>query len=116
MADVRRAVEHAGADFAHVDGLANQTKGEFLAAAGRALGFPKWYGGNLDAFADCLDDLDVNPVVLLWDGWGALARADAETFALVLEIASGRAAVVTPPFSLLLRGPGPEIDVPALDA
>lgn len=116
VADVRRTVEHAGADFGYVDGLVHQTKDEFLAAAGSALGFPDWYGGNLDAFADCLDDLDVNPVVLLWDGWGTLARDEPETFATILDIAAGRAATVTPPFSLLLRGAGPELEVPALDA
>lgn len=115
-AEVRRTVEHAGADFAYVDGWQHQTKAEFLAAAGTALGFPGWYGENLDAFADCLDDLDVNPVVLLWDGWGTLARSEPDTFAVILDIAAGRAAAVVPPFSLLLRGAGPEIDVPSLDA
>lgn len=115
-AEVRRTVEHAGAVFAHVDGWQHQSKAEFLAAAGRALGFPDWYGENLDAFADCLDDLDVSPVVLLWDGWGTLARSEPDTFAVILDIAAGRAAEVVPPFSLLLRGAGPEIAVPALDA
>jgi RNAse (barnase) inhibitor barstar len=114
--DVRRTVEHAGARFGYVDGWAYQSKAEFLAAAGEALGFPDWFGQNLDAFADCLDDLDDSPVVLLWDGWGTLARADRETFDLVVEIAAGRARTVTPPFSLLLRGAGPDLEVGSLDS
>jgi RNAse (barnase) inhibitor barstar len=115
-ADVRRTVEHAGAQFGYLDGWSHQSKAEFLSGVGEALGFPGWYGENLDAFADCLDDLDVVPVVLLWDGWGTLARQDRETFDLVLEVLGGRARTVTPPFSVLLRGAGPELDVPALDA
>ncbi|RNL65495.1 hypothetical protein EFK50_03345 [Nocardioides marmoriginsengisoli] len=101
--------------FGYVDGWTHQTKAEFLAEAAETLHFPDWFGQNLDAFADCLDDLDIVPVVLLWDGWGTLARADREAFDLIVEIAAGRARTVTPPFSLLLRGAGPELDIPALD-
>jgi RNAse (barnase) inhibitor barstar len=114
--EVRRTVEHGGAQFGYVDGWAHQTKAEFLASVAEALAFPDWFGQNLDALADCLDDLDIVPVVLLWDGWGPLAREDRETFDQVIEIAAGRARTVPPPFSLLLRGAGPEIGLPALDA
>ncbi len=103
------------ARFAYVDGWAHQTKEEFIAAAGKALSFPDWFGQNLDALADCLDDLDVSPVVVLWDGWGTLARSEPETFALVVDILAGRARDVTPPFTVLLRGAGPEIEVSSLD-
>lgn len=115
-AEVRRTVEHAGAEFGYVDGWRWQTKDEFLIATGQALHFPDWYGANLDALADCLEDLVANPVVLLWDGWSTLARADSETFAAVLEIAAERARATVPPFSLLLRGDGPDVELPALDA
>lgn len=114
-AEVQRSVEHAGARFGYVDGWAHQTKAEFLAAVAKALSFPDWFGQNLDALADCLDDLDESPVVLLWDGWGTLARSEPDTFALVLEILAGRARSVTPPFTALLRGAGPETEIPALD-
>jgi RNAse (barnase) inhibitor barstar len=33
------------------------SKGEVLAAFGTALGFPGYYGANLDALNDCLQDL-----------------------------------------------------------
>ena len=114
--DVRRTVVHAGADFGYVDGWEQQSRSEFLTAVGAALGFPDWYGANLDALEECLGDLAVNPVVLLWDGWATLARAEPETFAAVLDIARERSLAVGTPFSLLLRGAGPEIDLPALDA
>lgn len=114
--EVQRTVEHAGAQFAYVDGWAHQTKAEFLAAAAEALDFPDWFGHNLDALADCLDDLDVSPVVVLWDGWGTLARSEPDTFALVVEILLGRTRTVTPPFSVLLRGAGPETAIASLDS
>ncbi len=114
--EVQRAVEHAGAQFAYVDGWAHQTKAEFLAAVAGALDFPDWFGHNLDAFADCLDGLNMSPVVVLWDGWGTLARSEPETFALVVEILAGRARSVTPPFSALLRGAGPETEITSLDS
>lgn len=113
-AEVRRSVEHAGARFGYVDGWTHPGKDEFLAAVGAALSFPDWYGQNLDALADCLDDL-TGAVVLLWDGWGTLAREDRATFDLVLDIATGRARETAAPFSLLLRGAGPDLEVPALD-
>jgi RNAse (barnase) inhibitor barstar len=114
-ADVRRTVEHAGARLGYLDGWSQPGRAAFLAGVGQALAFPDWYGQNLDALADCLDDLD-GAVVLLWDGWGTLAREDRESFDLVLEIFAGRARTVPPPFSVLLRGAGPETDLPALDA
>ncbi len=114
-AEVQRTVEHAGARFAYVDGWAHQTKVEFLAAAAQALAFSASSVDDLDAFADCLDDLDVSPVVMLWDGWATLARSDRETFDLVREILAGRSRTVTPPFSVLLRGAGPETDIAPLD-
>lgn len=41
---------------------------EALAQLGRGLGFPSWYGGNLDAAWDCLTDIS-DPVQVLWTGW-----------------------------------------------
>lgn len=108
--DVARAVEHAGWRFGYVDGWQHQTRAEFLEAAGEALGFPDYYGRNLDAFHDCLSDLD-GSTVLLWDGWGTLARADQHAFALIHGILLDHSAALT----TLLRGDGPQIEVPWLD-
>ena len=75
--DVRHTVEHAGWCFAEVDGWQHTTKAEFLEAVGKALHFPDYYGQNFDALADCLGDVtagDSEGWLLLWDGWGPLAR------------------------------------------
>jgi hypothetical protein len=111
-------VEHAGWTFAYVDGLRAQTKQEFLTQVGEALNFPEWYGKNFDALADCLTDIDSgNGTVVLWDGWAAFARAEPRAFSVALSVLGTRVnADRGGPFSVLLRGEGPEVaGVPSLD-
>ena len=114
--EVRHAVEHAGRRFAYVDGWAHQTKPEFLAAVGRALDFPGYYGENFDALADCLLDV-TDQTVLLWDGWGPFARAEPQAFSVTLSVLGTRVnAEREGGFTVLLRGDGPDPDgVPSLD-
>lgn len=119
VADVRHTVEHAGQAFAHVDGWTHPTKPEFLAAVGEALSFPDYYGQNFDALADLLHDVgaDGSGTVLLWDGWGPLAREDTRSFAVAVDVLRKRTeSRKRAPFTVLLRGDGPDIDgVPDLD-
>ena len=42
---------------ATLDARSTPTCGAFHRAVKEALGFPDWYGGNLDALYDCLTDL-----------------------------------------------------------
>lgn len=104
--DIQHAVEHAGWQFGYVDGVALESKKEVLGAIGAALDFPDHYGGNLDALRDCLRDLD-SPTVLLWDGWGSLARAEPNAFEKVCRVL-GRRENGDPSLEVLLRGPGPD--------
>ena len=120
VADVQHTVEHAGFGFAHVDGwLGAGTKAEFLSAVGQALDFPDYYGQNFDALADCLHDIGAGQagVVLLWDGWSTLARSDEKAFDIALSVLGSRVnADRGVPFSVLLRGEGPDVaGVPSLD-
>ena len=108
--DVRHTVEHAGWRFGYVDGWHHQVKREVLAAIGEALAFPDYYGRNLDALNDCLGDLE-GRAVLLWDGWGTVARTDAGSFDAIVEILGDWAGKVT----TLLRGDGPDVAVQSLD-
>src|SRR4029453_16524664 len=108
--EVGHAVEHAGWGVGYVHGWHPQTRHEFLAAVGEALTFPDHYGQNLDALNDCLRDLP-GPTVLLWDGWCTLARSDETAFDAVRGIPPGHTAKLT----TLLRGEGPDVDVPSLD-
>lgn len=113
VVDVRHTVEHAGWGFAHVDGWTGaDSKAAFLAVVGHALDFPDHYGQNFDALTDCLRDIGsgVSGVVLLWDGWSTLARADAKAFAVVLDVLGERVAADRGvSFSVLLRGDGPDL-------
>jgi RNAse (barnase) inhibitor barstar len=111
--EVQHAVEHAGWRFGYVDGWHEQSTAEFLTAVSATLEFPEHFGHNFDALGDCLSDL-AEPTVLLWDGWAPLARADEDAFVTVVRLMSDRAGSA-PPFAALLRGEGPEVDVPSLD-
>ena len=110
-ADVRHSVEHAGWGFAHVDGWTRgDSKAGFLDAVGDALDFPAHYGRNFDALADCLHDIGAgrDGVVLLWDGWATLARADERAFSIALSVLGSRVNDDRGvPFTVLLRGEGP---------
>ncbi len=113
---VRHTVEHAEWEFAHVDGWKAERKAEFLEAVGEALGFPEHYGRNFDALADCLQDVragdhDHAGTLLLWDGWGTLARHDERAFRVALSVLGGRFnADRGGRFVVLLRGEGPRPD------
>ena len=113
VADLRHTVEHAGWAFGHVDGWTDAgSKADFLAAVGATFDFPDHYGQNFDALADCLHDIGrgVDGVVLLWDGWSTLARADEKAFSIALSVLGSRVnADRGVPFSVLLRGDGPVV-------
>lgn len=118
VADVQHTVEHAGWRFALLDGAGTETKDEFLAAAGEALDLPEWYGRNFDALADLLTGLPgggAEGLVLLWEAWGAFARADERAFRTALTVLGTRAGDARrPPFTVLLRGEGPPVEGLAL--
>jgi hypothetical protein len=59
-----------------------------LAAVGRALAFPDWYGGNFDALNDCLGDFaDSNGGIVLLRGYAALLAADPAAAEMLLAVA-----------------------------
>jgi hypothetical protein len=83
-----------------------------MEAFGAAVGAPDHVERDLDAVGDVLRDVD-GPMLLLWDQWGPIARADRDTFDTVTGLLSNRAEQGG--LAVLLRGEGPEIDVPSLD-
>ncbi|GAB3035636.1 hypothetical protein GCM10011376_18480 [Nocardioides flavus (ex Wang et al. 2016)] len=111
--DVRHTVEHAGWGFGHVDGwTVADSKAAFLSAVGKALDLPDSYGHGFDELADNLHDIGTgrDGVVLLWDGWATLARADEKAFDIALTVLGSRVnADRGVPFSVLLRGDGPPL-------
>ncbi len=117
--EVRGTVERAGWRYAHLDGERVGSKAELLDALGVALSLRGLHGRNLDALEECLRSLP-GPTVLLWDGWGSLARAEPHTFTAVTTLLSAPAAPrpgrdPRPATWVLLRGTGPDgLGVPDL--
>ena len=111
--EVEHAVEHAGWQFGYVDGWHDQSKDEFCKAIVGALELPEHSAHDLENLGECLNEIS-EPTVLLWDGWAPLARDDEDTFVTVVKLLADRAGS-TPPFAALLRGEGPDVDVPWLD-
>lgn len=115
--DVRHAVEKGGARFAYVDGWTHQERAELLDALTEALGCPDPASTEFDAaLSACLSAVNGDHLVLLWDGWGPLARTDRSAFDSAAKILGSRSADGSSPVTVLLRGEGPEIDVPSLDS
>jgi RNAse (barnase) inhibitor barstar len=54
---LRQWADQAQQRYVEVDCGGLRERKAVLAAIGRALGFPDWYGANLDALFDCLTDL-----------------------------------------------------------
>lgn len=72
-----------------LDSREARNKEQFLAACARDLRFPRWFGANWDALADCLQDLSWWPAsdcVVLWRGAGHFAASAPDEFATALEI------------------------------
>ncbi|MGL5851627.1 MAG: barstar family protein [Phycicoccus sp.] len=68
---------------------AADTKTATLDAFAAALDLPAWFGGNLDALADCLDQLARDASgewELVVDGLAPLTRADPRAAAVLREV------------------------------
>ncbi len=111
--EVRHAVEHAGWDFGYVDGWTHQDKERFLEGVSEGLALPDHFHASFEAMVDCLREV-ARPTVVLWDGWGPLAREDEQAFKIALDVFTERAGE-EPAFGVLLRGEGPSISIPSLD-
>lgn len=86
---VERLCRLKGVRLFRVDGRSVQSKQRFLAAAGRAMDLPGWFGANWDAFEDCITDLDWEPgraYVVLLENMQAFAERAPRDFRTALRI------------------------------
>jgi hypothetical protein len=118
--DVEHAVDHAGWRFVCLDTWKVDDKPGFLAACREAFDLADWGSKSFDALGDALSDVrgrDGGGVIVLWDGWSPLARADRRAFDVAVSVFSSRVDLERGgPFAVLLRGPGPEdASIPELD-
>ncbi|MFY9916045.1 MAG: barstar family protein [Nocardioidaceae bacterium] len=116
---VQHAAEVAGWRFVALDTWQVEDKSGFLAACEAAFGLPDSVS-HFDALGDSLHQVrgpDGAGVVVLWEGWAPLARADRRVFDVVLSVLSDRVDLERAgSFAVLLKGPGPDdTALPELD-
>jgi RNAse (barnase) inhibitor barstar len=107
LTTIERAAARAGWRVAHVVSGRETGKAALLEAFKEALGLPDWFGHNLDALADCLGDVAVEPgTLIVWDGADDFTAADPATSRAVFTILRQRSAADSPARLLtLLREP-----------
>lgn len=90
LAAIDRAAQTEGASVVRVDLAGCRTKSALLTRIADAFSFPPTFGGNWDALADCLGDLDWqrrgNGHVWLFDHADELGDAAPTDFATFVEI------------------------------
>ena len=92
-----------------VDGRGMNDRMDLFDQFGSVLEFPSWFGGNWDAFADCLQDLSWLPAsgyVVLWRRRSAGDRSLAAQADEVIDQAiDERVAMRLPPLYVVYAGP-----------
>jgi len=82
---LRGAAPGAGLRWIDINLARAGTKQEFLGACAKNLRFPKWFGGNWDALADCLKDSCGDSVVGCRN-CAKFAEAAPDDYATALEV------------------------------
>lgn len=77
------------------------TKAAFLGTVADVLHFPAYFGHNLDALWDCLNELP-RPTALVWEGWQHMAVETPDDWAGVVDVLSERARADGTPFAVVL--------------
>jgi RNAse (barnase) inhibitor barstar len=88
IADVVREARAAGRAIAVVP--AGDDKADSIARFGEVLGFPDWFGHNLDALFDCLLQRyhGAPDSELVWDGTAGLREREASAFDRIRQVLS----------------------------
>lgn len=91
--DVAVACADARWRFVLLDTSGAADKAGFLDAVATAFELPAYFGRNFDALADSLTDVSGDRgVLVLWEGYEALALRDEKTYVTALDVFRERAA------------------------
>jgi RNAse (barnase) inhibitor barstar len=120
---IAEAAEAAGLALWRVDIGHVHDKQGFTALVAKALAFPQWFGGNWDAFEDCLGDLSWQPApgyVLVLEHGKHFGAGHKQEFVTAVEVLDGVAEYWQgqgKPFWTIVSGPeGWNPGLPALPA
>ena len=108
---IAEAAQAAGLALWRVDIGHVHDKQGFTALVAKALTFPDWFGGNWDAFEDCLSDLSWNPApgyVLLLEHGKHFGAGHKQEFITAVEVLTGAAEywrAQGKPFWAIVSGP-----------
>jgi len=84
------AARELGFFTARIDGAAAQDKRALLGQLAERLRFPDYFGGNWDALADCLRDLDewtgALAFLIVFEDAGKICRSDPEDAGALLDV------------------------------
>ena len=108
---IAEAAQAAGLALWRVDiGHVHDQQG-FIGLVAKALAFPEWFGGNWDAFEDCLGDLSWHPApgyVLLLEHGKHFGAGHKQEFVTAVEVLDGVAEYWQgqgKPFWAIVSGP-----------
>ncbi|MGN6565355.1 MAG: barstar family protein [Thermomicrobiales bacterium] len=110
LSALRQEIAQSDARLFTINGAVITDKPSFLHASARALHFPRYFGRNWDAFADCLRDLAWAPApayVVLYHDVAPFARQAPADWAVALDIFGAAARFwrdAGAPFAVLLTG------------
>ena len=118
---IAEAAEAAGLALWRIDIGHVHDKQGFIALVSRTLAFPQWFGGNWDAFEDCLGDLSWHPApgyVLLLEHGKHFGAGHKQEFIAAVEVLGDVAEYWREqgkPFWAIVSGPdGWKTDLPAM--
>jgi hypothetical protein len=92
----------------------------YMTVVSEAFDLPEWFARSWDSLDDCLRVLDLDDpdgLLVVWDHWGAFAEADPVEFDAAVAVFQDVTVAWhddETPGAVLLHGPGPETDLPAL--
>ncbi len=108
---IAEAAQAAGLALWRVDIGHVHDKAGFTGLVAKALAFPGWFGGNWDAFEDCLSDLSWHPApgyVLLLEHGKHFGAGHKQEFVTAVEVLDGAAEYWQgqgKPFWAIVSGP-----------
>ena len=108
---IAEAARAAGLALWRLDIVHVHDKQGFISLVAKALDFPEWFGGNWDAFEDCLGDLSWHPApgyVLLLEHGKHFGAGHKQEFVTALEVLDGVAEywhAQGKPFWAIVSGP-----------